>query len=107
MEKAMSDDHVHMLNVLWFKTNIGKARYAEYIKAAAPIVSKYGGKKLGTYQPETAIIGELDADLFFMVEWPSGEVFQTFINDPEFAAIRHLREEALSKSLLIRCRNVT
>ena len=101
----MSDNRVYMLNVLWFKTGAGEARYAEYLKAAAPIVSKYGGKKLGAYQPETALIGELDADLVFFVEWPSWEVFQTFISDPEFVAIRHLREEALSKSLLIRCRS--
>jgi uncharacterized protein (DUF1330 family) len=49
------------------------------------------------------MIGEFDADLFFVVEWPSWEVFQAFINDSEFEAIRHLREEAITKSLLIRC----
>lgn len=49
------------------------------------------------------MIGEFDADLLFMVEWPSREIFQAFINDSEFQAIHHLREEAIAKSLLIRC----
>jgi len=100
----MSDQPIYMLNVLWFKPEGGGERYKEYLKAAGPVSAKYGGKMLTAYVPEAAIIGELDADLVFVVEWPSWDVFQSFVNDPEYQAIRHLREESITNSLLIRCR---
>ena len=100
-------DHtpIFMLNVLWFHPNGGAERYREYLKAVWPTARKYGGEKLDAYVPEAAVIGELDADLLFMVRWPNQDRFEAFIADPEFQAVRHLREEALTKSLLIRCRS--
>jgi len=95
-----------MLNALWFKPDGGAERYTEYLKAAGPLVAKHGGKPRPRYIPEQALIGEFDADLVFFVEWPSFTVFQAFITDPEYQAIRHLREEAITNSLLIRCRMV-
>ena len=102
----MGDQPIYMLNVLWFDPDGGRERYGAYLKAAAPIVAKFGGKKLDSYLPEQALIGEFDADLLFVVEWPSWETFQEFANDSEFQAIRQLREDAITKSLLIRCGRV-
>lgn len=93
-----------MLNVLWFKPEGGAARYRDYLRAAAPLLAKYGGRKLASYVPEEAIIGKFDADLIFVVEWPSRESFDAFVNDPEFLRVRPLREEAIRDSLLIQCR---
>jgi uncharacterized protein (DUF1330 family) len=102
----MADERIHMLNVLWFRPDGGAERYREYLRAAGPIAARYGGKKSESYLPEESLIGEFDADLLFVVEWPSRESFQSFLDDAEFQAVRHLREEALTKSLLIRCRRV-
>jgi uncharacterized protein (DUF1330 family) len=102
----MPDEPVYMLNVLWFKSDGGAEKYREYLRAAAPIVVRYGGKKLESFVPERAVIGTLDADLVFTVEWPSWEVFEQFVSDREYEAIRHLREEAIRDSLLVRCRKV-
>lgn len=101
----MSDERIYMLNVLWFKPDGGAERYREYLQAVGPISTRYGGKKLDSYIPEQAIIGELDADLIFIVEWPDIRSFEAFISDPEFQQVRHIREEAISNSLLIRCRS--
>ena len=98
------DGEIYMLNVLWFRPDGGAARYRDYLKASWPVARKYGGVKLESYVPEEGVIGELDADLLFMVRWPNRQSFEAFISDPEFHAIRHLREEAITKSLLIRCR---
>ena len=65
-------------------------------------VARHGGQVIGAYEPVEAVIGEFDPDLFFVVEWPSWDVFQGFLADPEYQAVRHLREEALVRSLLIR-----
>ncbi len=101
----MSDDQpIYMLNALWYKPDGGAEKYQEYLKAAGPIMVKHGGKQLDSYIPEKSLIGEFDADLLFTVQWPSNQVFQAFVNDPEYQAIRHLREEAIVNSLLIRCK---
>ena len=54
--------------------------------------------------PEQALIGEWDPDLFFIVEWPNWEAFLRLPQNPGYQAIASLREEALTNSLLIRCR---
>lgn len=100
----MSDARIYMLNALWLKPDGGAERYADYMRAVAPVVAKYGGRKVDSYVPERALIGEFDADLVFFVEWPNQEAFMSFIADPDFASARAIRDEALSKSLLVQCR---
>ncbi len=100
------DDRFFMLNVLWFRPEGGAAKYKEYLRAAGPFVEKYGGKTDVAYVPEVNMIGEFDADLVFFVEWPSVKVFMEFVEDPGYKAIRHLREEAIRDSLLIRCKRI-
>lgn len=100
----MSEQKVYMLNALWFKPDGGAEKYLEYMQAASPLVAKYGAKAIPSpLKPQQPIIGEFDADLVFFVEWSSIEVFQQFASDPDYQKIRHLREEALTKSLLVPC----
>ena len=94
---------VCMLNVLWFKEDGGEAKYAEYAAAAAPFVDELGGRLVESYQPQEALIGDWDPDLFFVVEWPDWETFRRLPQSPGYLKIAHLREEALRDSLLIRC----
>ena len=101
----MSDEAFYMLNALWFKAEGGAERYQEYLAAAGPIVARHGGGLAGdAYIPEEAFIGEFDADLVFFVRWPSMEAFTAFVNDPEYAPVRDIREEAITNSLLVKCR---
>ena len=97
-------ENFFMLNALWFKEDGGAEKYAEYIAAATPFVAKHGGKAGDAYVPEAAMIGKFDADLVFFVEWPNDKAFTTFLADPGYQAISHLRGEAIADSLLIRCR---
>jgi uncharacterized protein (DUF1330 family) len=64
---------------------------------------KHGGSSDARYVPEMSLIGTFDADLVFFVDWPSQEAFLAFVQDPGYQAIQHLREEAITDSLLIRC----
>lgn len=104
--KASADEAFSMLNVLWFKEDGGEAKYMEYIAAASPFVAKHGGKAGDAYKVEAAMIGEFDADMVFFVEWPNQKAFTTFIQDPGYRAISHLREEAIADSLLVRCSKI-
>jgi len=98
-----ADETFSMLNVLWFKEDGGEAKYMEYIAAATPFVTKHGGKAGDAYQVDSAMIGDFDADLVFFVEWPNQAAFMGLIQDPGYQKISHLREEAITDSLLVRC----
>lgn len=103
----MADERIYMLNALWFKPDGGAERYAEYAAATTPFLAELGARLVESYAPDLAVIGEWDPDLFFMVEWPDWEAFTKLVGHPDYQKIAHLREEALEKSLLIRCRNVS
>jgi uncharacterized protein (DUF1330 family) len=100
----MADEKTYMLNVLWFRPDGGAQKYAEYIAAAAPFVEKYGGRVLESYVPEMAVIGDWNPDMLFVVEWPSWEAFLKLPADDGYMKIAPLREEAITNSLLIKCR---
>jgi len=99
---VVSDEPFFMFNALWFKEEGGAAKYGDYLQAAGPFVVKHGGKSDATYSPAQALIGEFDADLVFLVEWPNFAAFTGLIQDPGYQAISHLRDEAIRDSLLIR-----
>lgn len=103
MAETPNTEPFFMLNALWFKPDGGAEKYREYMAAAGPFVQKHGGKGHQPYAPQQALIGEFDADLVFFVEWPSFEVFMEFTQDPGYQEVQHLREEAITKSLLVRC----
>jgi uncharacterized protein (DUF1330 family) len=98
------DKPVYMLNVLWFKKEGGKEKYMEYGAAVAPLLEAAGASVNDNYAPEESLIGDWDPDLFFVVKYPSKAAFESMVGGPEYARIMHLREEALERSLLIRCR---
>lgn len=105
-QEANDDGPFYMFNALWFKQDGGAEKYSEYLQAAGPFVAKHGGVAQDSYVPEQAIIGEFDADLVFLVEWPSQAAFTALIQDKGYQAIAHLREEAIVDSLLIRFRKL-
>lgn len=98
-------DAIYMFNALWFKGDEGRAMYRKYLKAAGEVIAELeiGANVLDRFEPQQALIGEFDADLMFVVEYPNQAAFDRFVGSPEYQAIAHLRENAIEKSLLIRC----
>jgi len=99
----MKNEKIYMLNALWFKKNGGHQRYRDYIKAASPLIKSVGGRRLKSFVADRAVIGDFDADLVFFVEYPDWQAFKNYANSSAYHKIAYLREEAVDKSLLIRC----
>jgi uncharacterized protein (DUF1330 family) len=99
------DEPIFMLNALWFKKQGGKEKYLEYAAAVAPLLETVGGEAGSNYGPEAALIGNWDPDVFFVVRYPSQAAFESMVRSSAYAEIRHLREDALENSLLIRCKS--
>ena len=104
---TMADDRIYMLNALWFRPDGGAATYARYAAAAGPFVAELGGRLLDGYVPEAELIGSWKPDVFFVVEWPNLQQFASLAAHPGYQQIAHLRDEAISDSLLIRCARMT
>ena len=100
----MNDERIYMLNALWFKKDGGAEKYNEYVEAVRPLVADVGVRIYKSYVPDMDLIGEWDPDLFFVAEWPSWAAFQALTSSEAYLKVRPLREDALDKSLLIRCR---
>jgi len=101
--KGKQSSRIFMLNAVWFKPDNGEALYRKYMKIVGPLIKRVGGRKLKSFVPDRPLVGEFDADLLFFVEYPDWQAFKDFANSPEYHKVAYLKEEALEKSLLIRC----
>ncbi len=91
---------IAMLNLLKFKPDGGRERYLEYGTAVAPLLAKVGGRVRYAGACRELLIGTEDWDLLAVVEYPSAGAFLKMANSEAYAAIRHLREESLVRSVL-------
>jgi uncharacterized protein (DUF1330 family) len=98
--ESTSSEPVVMLNLLAFNDEAGYPRYVEYMRAVAPLLTKAGGKVLYQGRGDELLIGYAGWDMVLLVQYPSRSAFTEMVNSAEYRAIAHLREEALSRSLL-------
>ncbi len=98
--RAGEDGPVFMLNLLVFKPDGGKERYAEYGAAVAPCLEKVGGRIVFLGEPAAPLLGDDSWDMVALVEYPSRQAFLDMIGSEEYQAIGHLRTEALAKGEL-------
>ncbi len=91
---------VVMLNLLAFKADGGRGRYEEYGEAVAPLLEKAGGRIAFLGEPSPPLLGQGVWDLVVLVEYPSRQAFLDMIGSDDYAAIAHLRSEALVKGEL-------
>ncbi len=98
--RAEEETPVVMLNLLAFKPDGGRERYEEYGEGVAPLLEKAGGRIVFLGEPSPALLGGEAWDLVVLVEYPSRQAFLDMIGSEEYAAIGHLRSEALVKGEL-------
>lgn len=81
----------------------GARAYAAYGRETAPIFQRLGGRIVWRGRMELMLIGpELNWDLCFIAEYPSGQAFVDMISDPEYRAAMVHRQAAVQDSRLIR-----
>ena len=100
-ERAGDGSPVTMLNLLAFKPDGGRERYAEYGAAVAPIVERLGGRIVFAGATGDGAAGRAGTwDLVALVEYPSRQAFLDMVASAEYQAVGHLRTEALTRSEL-------
>lgn len=68
--------------------------YKQYSRRSVDAVGKYGGKvvALGKLRERAPQLGDAPRQAMILVEWPSMEAFDGFLNDPEHEDLHPLRE---------------
>lgn len=85
-----------MVNLLKFKPDGGREKYAKYAEAIQPILKKIGARMLFSSEARFCLIGQADWDAVALVEYPRKEALYEMTQSPEYQAIHHHREEGLA-----------
>jgi uncharacterized protein (DUF1330 family) len=93
---------VVMLNLLRFKPDGGRERYAEYARAIAPFLERVGGSVVYLGNTGTALVAPdaHDWDAVLLVRYPSRRAFSQMVADPAYQQITQLRTDALDAAVL-------
>src|SRR3954452_10369447 len=91
---------VTMLNLLAFKPDGGRERYAEYGEAVLPLLTNAGGRVIFQGAASPVALGGESWDLVLLVEYPTRAAFLEMVSSPAYLEIAHLRSEALERGEL-------
>lgn len=100
LSARLEEGPVTMLNLLAFRPDGGRERYAEYGAAVLPLLEGVGGRIVFQGAAAPAVIGEESWDLVLLVEYPNRGAFLEMVQSPGYQAIAHLRSEALERGEL-------
>ena len=97
------DGPVVMLNLIKFKPDGGAESYAAYMEAVTPLLAGVGGRAIYVGRGAELVIGRSDEnwDLVLVVEYPRRQALLDMTTSPEYLAIQHLRDDSLSRSVLL------
>jgi len=104
------DGPVVMVNMLRFKRDddgnvVGGASYMEYGAAVAPLLTGVGGRMIWAGNASQVVIGDDrdEWDAVVLAEYPSRAAFLEMSMSEEYAAIHHLRENAIETTAIVAC----
>ena len=105
LDRFLADDPggpVVMLNLLRFRPDGGRERYAEYAANTRETTSKLGVEVVyyGTGGPALVADPGQEWDAVLLVRYPSRQAFGEMVNTPAYQAGTHLRSEALLEAVL-------
>ncbi len=100
LTRRAGEGPVTMLNLLAFRPDGGRERYAEYGAAVLPLLEGVGGRVVFQGMAGPVVLGADSWDLVVLVEYPSRAAFLEMVGSDEYQAIAHLRTEALARGEL-------
>src|SRR5215210_5665852 len=72
----------------------GNDHYRRYSRRSPEAVAKHGGRVVTLGRLDDALAGDAEPrSVMILVEWPSREAFQAFLDDPELEDLHPLREK--------------
>jgi len=75
-------------------------QYAEYLRRVQPILDKYGAKILLYGMTKMVYFGDCDQEFCGLIAYPSLTELRVLSHDPDFLAIRPLRDDSTKNYVL-------
>jgi len=100
LAEVPGDTPIDMLNLMRLVPETGKASFAAYSKAVAPLIGKAGGKQLYSGRYNKALMGDGDWQVVAIVRYPSKQAFLDMVNSEAYQAIYHHRRDAIEAAEL-------
>lgn len=75
--------------------------FKDYSKAVADTMIPYGGKTVGVKIGADFIIGNKDVDVQVIQEWPNKQRLELWLNSPEYAPLKEIRDTKAMENLTI------
>jgi uncharacterized protein (DUF1330 family) len=105
LKRFLAEDpggEVVMLNLLRYKPDGGRERYAEYARAIVPFLEEVGGSLVYFGDCDTALVAPEGQrwDAVLLVRYPSRRAFSEMVANPDYQQITGLRTEALEAAVL-------
>ena len=93
---------VVMLNLLRFRPEGGRERYAEYVEHFRRTSAPHGAEVVYAGDGRTPLVAEDGQawDAVLLVRYPSRQAFSDMVRDPAYQSGSHLRTEALVEAVL-------
>lgn len=77
------------------------AAFTEYTQKVGETVHKYGGKTIAVNKSPKALEGEANTQICVIQEWNALEDIQKWLDSPEYAPLKKLRDEKAMSNLKI------
>jgi uncharacterized protein (DUF1330 family) len=93
---------VTMLNLLRFRPDGGRERYAQYVAQVQRLSAAQGLEVVFVGDGDTPLAAEAGQawDAVVLVRYPSRQAFAAMVRDPGYRSVEHLRSEALVEAVL-------
>jgi len=75
--------------------------FGRYAEAVGATVQQYNGETIAVNRSPDALHGNTAADVCVVQKWPSLDAVQQWLDSPEYAPLKQLRDEAAMDDLLI------
>ncbi len=75
--------------------------FQQYAANVSDTVALYGGKTIAVNKDPSALYGSVDIDASVIQEWPTLEAAQAWLDSPEYAPLKQLRDDRALSDLKI------
>ena len=73
--------------------------FSKYAQQVGATVEKYGGKTIAVNKEVRPLIGETNANVSVIQQWPSLEAAEQWLASPEYAPLKKIRDEEAMENL--------
>ena len=101
---SLDPEKVYEFSGLWIRPDGGRERLHDFYAQIQPVAEEYGGRQVLQFAGVRSAWGDFLPTEVRVTEWPDNASWEGFVKDRRVANLEELRDSALSKLTVTRCR---